>query len=148
MSDTGPAHDGQDEAGYKCECGEHLHDIIGIVQHLSDCSPVRLTAESLSRKERNTLMYVEGRVVDHGGKLALSQMNYVDQQNLKVFKAAGLLELGPKTRDVHDDGPADPKADIQEVELFADAAWDIVRDARQIRASEDDRVDFSVGVGR
>lgn len=123
---------------YECEsCGGAIGDMVDLVQH--DCSPVRLSARSLSRQERNTLMYVESRVVDHAGKLALVQMNYEDQQNLKVFRVAGLLDVGEPQRD-----PDNPREDVQFVEEFTDEAWDLTRDCRQLRAN--DRVDFPVGV--
>lgn len=118
------------EDRYVCGlCDKHLGDLIGIVQHLSECEPVLLSAESLSRRERNTLMYIENRVVDHGGQLSLEQMNYEDRQNIKVFKAAGILEVSHPRRN-----PDNAREDIQQVELFTDAAWDIVRDCRQITA--------------
>lgn len=131
----------QETAGdYECEsCGESIANIVELVKH--GCSPVRLSARSLSRKERNTLMYIEVRVVDHGGRLDPDQMNHVDRQNIKVFTAAGLLEVSDFQRH-----PERPRKDIQQVESFSDAAWDLTRDCRQLRAYDDNRVDFPVGV--
>lgn len=124
--------------GYVCEpCGENIGNIVGILQH--GCSPVRLAADSITRRERSTLIYVEGCVVDHGGKLSLARMNMDDYQNLKIFAAAGLLEVGDARPD-----PDNPGEDIRQVERFSSAAWDLVRDCRKIRAMHDDRVDFDV----
>lgn len=135
MSETKAKH------GYACEsCDEHLGGIIGIVEHLTECDPVRLSAESLSRKERNTLLYIESRLVDHAGKLAGSQMNYEDRQNLKVFRAAGLLEVSDPMPE-----PGNAKENTQQVESFTDEAFDLVRDCRQLRVVNDERVDFPVG---
>lgn len=122
---------------YECDaCAESLSGILEIIQH--DCDPVPLTAESLSDGERDTLMYVETRVVDHGGKLSGEQMNYADHQTLKLFTAAGLVEVGEARR-----SPDDPRENIRQVERFADEAWTIVRDSRQMRAAS--RNDFPVG---
>lgn len=131
-------------AGYECEsCGESLRGIVEIIQH--DCDPVEFSAESLSRKERNTLMYIENRVVDHGGKLDTAQMNYEDHQNIKLFKAAGLLDVAePKLDPGKARGPHDVEASVEQVGFFTDEAWDIVRDSRQMRAEDDDRVEFPV----
>jgi hypothetical protein len=127
---------------YNCKCGAELFNIVEIIEHLSECSPVRLTVQSLTRKEKNTLLYIEDRVVDNGGKLAAVQMNYEDQQNIKLFEAAGLLEVGEPRPD-----PDDPvREDAQIVEKFTDEAWDLVRDCRQLRAHRDKRVDFPVGM--
>jgi hypothetical protein len=125
---------------YECEtCEERLDTILDIVRH--DCEPVKLAAESLSQREQNTLLYVEARIVDNGGKLSLAQMNHEDQQNLKLMRAAGLLEFGEQKRD-----PDNPRDDVQFIESFSDEAFDIVRDCRQLRAYNDSRVDFPVGV--
>lgn len=124
---------------YGCEaCGEEVETIVDIIQH--DCNPVRLSAPRLTRKERNTLLYIETRTVDNGGKLNSSQMNHVDHQNIKVFEAAGLLEVSDAMRD-----PDNPREDTVQVEAFTDEAWDLARDCRQLRALDDDRVDFPVG---
>lgn len=127
----------QTEGQYQCEsCGEGLN-IIGIIEHASDgCDPV-LSAEDLSQGERSTLMYVESRLVDNQGELDLEQMNYHDQQNLKLFGAAGILDT-EETPPMVDHGG-------MEVVKFTDAAWDLARDCRQLRAAqhiEDPRVDL------
>ncbi len=128
-----------EEDGYVCKsCDEPLHDITEILGH--GCEPVPLKARSLTRRERNTLLYVEARLVDHGGKLDPAQMNYEDDQNLKVFVVAGLLEVSDAIRN-----PDNPREDIRMVESFTDEAWDLAGDCRQLRAIEDDRVDFPVG---
>lgn len=114
----------QTEGQYDCAtCGEGLN-IIGILQH--DCDTI-LGAESLTNGERNTLMYVEQRVVDHEGELDLKQMNYHDQQNLKLFGAAGIL-------DAEESGI--PHEETMQVVEFTDRAWDLVRDCRQMRAAQ------------
>ena len=112
---------------YQCAtCGKML-DIIGIIKH-DGCDPV-LEASGLSRSERNTLMYVETRVVDHGGELDLEQMNYDDQQNLKLFGAAGILDVEERHPAVDHGG--------MEVVQFTDRAWDLARDSRRMRAAQD-----------
>lgn len=114
----------QTEGGYDCAtCGEPLN-IIGVVTH--DCDQI-LDASVLSRKERNTLLYVETRMVDHTGELDLEQMNHEDHGNLKLFHAAGIIEV----RDSMFEGPHDTK----QVVKFTDAAWDLARDSRQMRAA-------------
>jgi hypothetical protein len=127
----------QTEGQYHCgSCGEGLN-IIGVIEHASDgCDPV-LQASDLSQGERATLMYVESRVVDHGGELDLEQMNYQDQQNLKLFGAAGILDVDERHPAVDHGG--------MDVVKFTDAAWDLTRDCRQMRAAQDmdpDVVDF------
>lgn len=125
---------------YTCEaCGETIEDIIGIVKH--DCVPVKLSARSLSKKEQNTLLYVESCVVGHAGKLDPAKMNHTDRQNLKVLRSAGLLEVSELKPD-----PDNPAADIQQVERFTDEAFDIARDCRQLRAYRDERAEFPVGI--
>lgn len=114
--------------GYDCAtCGDPLN-IIGIMQH--DCERV-LSAESLSQSERSTLMYVEARVVDNSGELDPRQMNFEDQQNLKIFAAADILDVHEP--EVHH---ADPREDLIRVVKFTDAAWDLARDCRQMRAAQ------------
>lgn len=111
---------------YECTtCGDSLN-IIGILSH--DCERI-LSADTLSRKERNTLMYIESRVVDHGGELDLAQMNHVDHQNIKIFRAAGILDVSENLN------PHLQKEEMT-VEMFSNAAWDIVRDSRQLRAAQ------------
>lgn len=71
-TDTETADDGTD--GRTCAtCGEPLPTIVELVTH--DCETL-LSADDLTRGERNTLMYVEARVVDHAGVLDWEQMNY------------------------------------------------------------------------
>lgn len=113
------------EGAYTCTtCGDPLN-IIGIIDH--DCDQI-LGAADLSPGERNTLMYVEHRLVDHGGELDLEQMNYDDQQNLKLFGAAGILDV-EETPPMVDHGG-------MEVVKFTDRAWDLARDSRQMRAAQ------------
>lgn len=100
---------------YECTCGETISDIVELVMHECDG---RLVVTSLSSRERSTLMYVESRVVDGGGVLEPERMNHEDYQNLKVFKAAGILSF---------DG------DLQ-VTSFTDDAWDLAHDCRRYRA--------------
>jgi len=120
----------QTEGHYNCTtCGDPLN-IIGVMQHAETCGRV-LDAGDLSRSERNTLMYVENRVVDHAGKLDPEQMNYEDQQNLKLFGAAGILDVDEP--EVHH---SDPRQDRIQVMKFTDAAWDLVRESRQMRAAQ------------
>lgn len=119
------------EGGRSCAtCGEPLN-IIGVMQHAETCERV-LEASELSRSERNTLMYVETRVVDHRGELDPRQMNYEDQQNLKLFGAAGILDVDEP--EVHH---SDPREDLIQVVKFTQEAWDIVRDSRKMRAAQD-----------
>ena len=119
------------DGDYTCTtCGEALN-IIGLVQH--GCSRV-LSAETLSASEQNTLMHVEARLVDHRGVLDWAKMNFEDQQNLKLFRAAGLIETEPL--DPAEVDHIDPRrgAETMRVTTFTDAAWDLVRDCRQARA--------------
>lgn len=119
------------EGQYQCAtCGDPLN-IIGVIQHAADgCDPV-LSASDLSQSERATLMYVESRVVDNSGELDPRQMNFEDQQNLKLFGAAGILDV--QEPEVHH---SDPRRDQIQVVEFTDAAWDLTRDCRQMRAAQ------------
>lgn len=118
------------EGSYCCAtCGEPLN-IIGVMQHADQCDRV-LSAESLSASERSTLMYVEARVVDNQGELDPRQMNFEDQQNLKIFAAADILDVDEPERH-----HSDPRKDLMRVVKFTDAAWDLTRDCRQIRAAQ------------
>lgn len=124
----------QTEGEYTCTtCGDPLN-IIGLMQH--DCEEV-LSAADLSQGERSTLLYVESRLVEHGGELDLEQMNYHDKQNLKLFGAAGVLDVKERHPAVNHGG--------MEVVEFTDRAWDLVRDSRQIRAAQ--HMDESVEIG-
>ena len=117
------------------DCGELMEGIIDVMFHSQDCEPV-LRAQDLTRSEQDTLLYVESRLVDHGGELDLEQMNGEDQQNLKLFQAAGLLEAtGEYTRSRR----------TMQIERFTNAAWDLVRDCRQMRAARN--VEDQVNVG-
>lgn len=101
---------------YNCKtCGEEL-DIVTIIGH--DCDEI-LEATELSRGERNTLMYIESRVVDHGGSLDHRQMNHEDMQNIKVFQALGML-------DIYD----------FEVLDFTDRAFELTMECRKLRAAQ------------
>jgi len=126
------------DGDYRCaSCGEVLN-ILGIIQHGCD---VILQPSSLTRSERNTLLYVESRVVDHHGELDLEQMNWEDRQNLKVFGAAGIL-------DVKESG--NPYSHTDQVVKFTNRAWDLAGDLRQQRAidwMERDRPDLDVDLG-
>lgn len=111
------------EGQYDCAtCGEPLN-IIGILDH--DCDRI-LSAASIGPGEQGTLLYVEARVVDGDGVLHLEQMNYHDQQNLKLFRAAGLL-------DVSEDG--NPFEEVMHVEEFTERAWDLASECRWLRAA-------------
>lgn len=114
---------------YQCATCAKMLDIIGIIEH-DGCDTV-LEASGLSRSERNTLMYVEARVVDHAGKLDPAQMNYEDQQNLKLFGAAGILDV-----DEPEAHHSDPRQDRIQVVKFTGEAWDLARDSRQMRAAQ------------
>lgn len=106
---------------YTCAtCGDPVADIVEIVSH--DCPRV-LRAEDLTRREQDTLLYVENCVVDNHGELGAEKMNYDDQQNMKLFRVDGLLETEQETD--------------YRVASFSDAAWDLARDCRQMRAARD-----------
>ena len=107
------------------DCGEPVPDIVSVMEHGQSCDAV-LRPQDLTGNEQSTLLYVESRLVDHGGELALVQMNYEDQQNIKLFQAADLLTV-----------------EGDQVLRFTDAAWDLVRDCRQMRAARS--VEFDVG---
>lgn len=111
---------------YECAtCGDTV-DIVAIVSH--DCERV-LCAEELSRRERNTLLYVESEVVDGGARLDSAKMNHEDHQNLKVFRAAGLVETEPSNgQPVHEV--------LLNVTKFTDAAWDMAGECRRLRGVE------------
>lgn len=108
---------------YDCvTCGETL-DIVGLVDH--DCDEV-LSAEELTDSERSTMLYVEAMVVDNHATLSAEQMNHHDHQNLKLFRAAGLLATEPP-------GPHDEGWTVTE---FTDRAWDIAAECRRLRGIE------------
>lgn len=76
---------------YACKtCGDAVESIIEIVTH--ECDQI-LRAEDLTPKEQNTLLYINSRVVDMSGELSHEQMNFEDQQNIKLFRATGILEV-------------------------------------------------------
>lgn len=119
----------QTTGGYECAtCGDGLN-IVGIIEH--DCDEV-LSVESLSHSEQSTLMYVEVRMVDHLGELDPEQMNHEDRQNLKLFAAAGLLDVaeGEGSRIESRSGPNW----MDKVTKFTDRAWDLARDCRKARS--------------
>ena len=118
----------QTEGEYCCATCQESLNIIGIMQHADRCERV-LSAEDLSQSERSTLMYVETRVVDHAGELDPAQMNFEDQQNLKLFGAAGILDVEEKL-------DSRLRKDTAEVVQFTDAAWDLTRQCRQMRAGQ------------
>jgi hypothetical protein len=111
------------EGRYDCAtCGESLN-IVGILRH--DCDRV-LSAANITTGEQDTLLYVETRVVDHGGVLDLWQMNYDDQQHLKLFGAAGILDVAEDRN---------PYEEAMCVEAFTERAWDLVGECRWLRAA-------------
>jgi len=118
---------------YKCAtCGEMLN-MIGIIQH--ECERV-LSPETLNPSEQETLLYIELCLVDHEGKLDSAKMNYRDDQNLKLFAAAGLLHTEPIPFDEVD--PAEHQkrtgAETRRVSCFTDRAFELAMACRQARA--------------
>ena len=107
------------------DCGEPMRDIIEILEHGLNCDGA-LRAQDLTKSEQSTFLYIESRVVDNYGELDHEQMNHEDQNNIKLFKAADVIEV-----------------EEFQVERFGDEAWDLARDLRQMRA--DRCVDFDVG---
>jgi len=118
-------------------CGEGIPDILALVRH--DCEAI-LRAPDLSLREQDTLLYVEARVVDDEGILDMAQMNYEDDQSLKVFSAAGAVKVGGGRRN-----PDNPREDIRYVEQFTDAAWTLAGECRQLRAVRTIDRDISLG---
>jgi len=106
-------------------CGDPIDGIVEVVTH--ECDEI-LRAQDLTSGEQDTLLYVEHRMVDHRGSLDHEQMNWEDQQNLKVFHAAGILEVEEFT-----------------VTEFSDRAWDLARDCRQMRAHRTLERDINLG---
>lgn len=117
-------------------CGEQLANIVDLVTH--DCDAI-LHPTDLSRRERNTLMYVETRVVDHAGKLDPRSMNNEDYQNLKVFHAAEAIEYDEPEPAV------DPREERIQVTKFTDAAWRLASECRQMRAASWNDTEMNVG---
>lgn len=116
---------------YTCaSCEKLLTDIVAILDH-EGCDPM-FDAADLSRRERNTIMYVESRVVDNRGILDPEQMDVDDFANLKLFHAARVIEGDTTDRGI-------------EITKFTDQAWTLARDCRKMRA--DDWIDRDVDLG-
>lgn len=116
------------------DCGGGAGNMVALVEHAAGgCSPV-LRVEDLTPGERSTLMYIESCVVDERGRLDREKMNHEDRQNIKLLQAAGAVSLVDS-----EDGLRDL------VVRFSDAAWDLARDCRQIRASR--RVEHDADLG-
>jgi len=129
----------ESEQQYECRtCGNGIADIVELIQH--GCDTV-LTAPDLSSGERSTLMYIESRVVEHRGELDSQQMNYDDQSHIKLFTAAGLLEVDEPERN-----PDSPREHIEKVTRFTDDAWRLASECRQMRAdSWMEERDYDIG---
>jgi hypothetical protein len=138
-----------DHNDYVCtNCEERLNSIVEVIQH--DCDPVPLDARTLAPGFRGLLMYIESCVVDEGGMLDCEKMNHEDISNLKLFQAAGLVEVSEPTHPDHMVGvrvgrTVRPEDRFRKVESFADEAWDVAAACRKLRAINSDRVDFPVG---
>jgi hypothetical protein len=113
----------QTEGRYECAtCGDPLN-IVGIVGH--DCDAV-LRAEDLTHDDASALMYIEERVVNNQASLDPEQMNWDDHQAIKLFRAAGVLEVSEMR------GP--PERVRMDVEYFSDRAWELAKRCRKRRA--------------
>lgn len=126
-------------------CGSSITDIVELVMH-EGCDEI-LRAVDLTNSEQDTLLYVESCLVDPPsgsgfthGDLDPARMNHEDQQNLKVFKAAGVLDVSEATHN-----PDDPRSDIIEVEEFTDAAWRLAHECRKLRAHRNVDRDIDIG---
>lgn len=111
---------------YDCvTCGDTV-DIVELVSH--GCEHV-LSADEMSSSERSTLLYVESMIVDNGARLDTERMNHEDHQNLKLFRAAGLLDTEPA-----DGQPVDEL--VLNVTEFSHHAWGIAAECRRLRGIE------------
>jgi hypothetical protein len=100
---------------YECrECGEDVESIVEIVMH--PCKHV-LQGSDLRIKEQDTLLYIKSRVLDHRGELDWMQMNYEDQQNIKLFKADNLLKI-----------------EEDQVMKINEGYWELVKECERLRA--------------
>lgn len=114
------------EGGFDCTtCDGTVENVMELMEH--DCDEI-LSGEVLSSSERSTLLYIESRLVDNRGTLDLEQMNYEDRNNIKLFAAAGLL-------DVKEDltKPREPSMDVVR---FTDEAWDLAAQCRKLRGKD------------
>lgn len=103
-------------------CKKWMKDIVALIDH--ECDEI-IPAEALSSSERSTLLYIESRIVDSQGTLDPEQMNYEDQGNIKLFAAAGLLDVEQTF-----DEMANP---VTRVAKFTDEAWGLAADCRRLR---------------
>lgn len=109
--------------GLNCaSCDDEVVNIIDLLDH--DCDQI-LSAEDLTSHEKSTLLYIEARIVDGQAQLNLSQMNYEDQQNMKLLTAAGLF-----------DAEEDPVEPVVDVVKFTDEAWDLAAECRKLRGEK------------
>lgn len=99
-----------------CEtCSDRIVDIVGLVMHT--CDKI-LGVDDLTSSEKDTLLYIESCCVDYDGQLEHERMNWEDQQNMKVFKAAGWLE----------------EEDF-EVKTMNDRGWEVAHECRKERSN-------------
>lgn len=96
-------------------CGDSLN-IVDVIEH--DCDRI-LSADTLTSRERSTLLYIEARLVYHGAQLDPAQINYEDRTSLTLFSAVGII-------------------DVQDFEVtrFTDDAWDLAAECRKHRAAQ------------
>lgn len=106
------------EDGFECNtCGDEITNIVDLIHDsCDDCLP----ASALSSSERSTLLYIESRVVDNDAMLDPVHMNYEDENNMKLFAAAGLLDV-------------ERTADLWPVNEFD--AWELAWQCRRQRSS-------------
>ena len=71
-------------------CSDRIEDIVELVMH--PCEEI-IGVEDLTPSEKSTLLYIEVCCVDYDGELDHEKMNWEDQQNIKVFQAAGWLTV-------------------------------------------------------
>lgn len=109
-------------------CDDSVENIIELIEH--ECDQI-LLAEELTRQEQSTLLYLESRLVDQRGKLDHEQMNYEDQQSLKLFRAAGLLDV----------------EGVEHITEFTDKAWDLAAECRRLRAHRGLNTDREINIG-
>lgn len=117
------------EETFECAtCEKWIRDIVMLIDHAAtDCDHI-IPADALSSNEKSTLLYIEARIVDGQAVLNSSQMNYEDQQNIKLFAAAGLLDVQEKEPPV-----GEPQLEVVE---FSDAAWDLAAECRKLRGQK------------
>lgn len=121
-------------------CGDSINDILELVEH--DCDAI-LRAQDLSQNERATLLYIESRVVDERGQLDPEKMNWEDRQNIKLFTAAGTIEVAEDEGEVYESGAPPIRKD--RVDVFTDEAWEVAKNARKMKAA--DWIDHNVDLG-